>query len=101
MESGQKENEKLKSLTLQANKYVPESTVPFEGHAKKYIKENEEKFKIQLQKDEELTKHEHYEQWYLGPQYKIHVGKPFVPEEPKKSKDNKSKAKAQKEEAQK
>ena len=41
MESGQKENEKLKSLTLHANKYVPKSTVPFEDHAKKHIKENE------------------------------------------------------------
>lgn len=65
----------------------------FERHAAAYIKANEEKFKVALQTEEDLQRHELYDAWYLGPQYKTFKGKPYVEEEPKK----KSKAKKQEE----
>ena len=86
-----KEEDRMKSLTLQANKYVPPCPVPFERHAAKYIKANEDKFKIELQTEEALQRHELYEAWYLGPQYKIFKGKPYVEEEPKKKGKGKKK----------
>lgn len=60
------EEDRMKALTLQANKYVPPCTVPFERHAAAYIKENEDKFKIALQTEEELQDHDLYDGWFLG-----------------------------------
>lgn len=76
--------ERMKNLVLKANKYVPSCPVPFEKHANLYIKANEQKYKIKLDNGEDFERHEQYEPWYLGKQFQIFKGKPFVDEETKK-----------------
>ena len=58
---------RMKSLVLKANKYIPNCPIPFEKHADQFIKANEEKYKIKLSHgEEEFVRHELYEPWYLG-----------------------------------
>lgn len=76
---------RMKSLELKANKYVPNCPVAFEKHANQFIKTNEEKYKIKLSHGEEdFVRHDLYEPWFLGKQYEIYKGKPYYDVETKK-----------------